>query len=189
MIIGHFATAVAAKPLVPEVKLPTLFLAAMLIDIVIAVFFVFGLEGFHPDADLSVYGGIIGNLLYSHSLVASLAISVVTFFYALKKFHSFKVALVLAFLVFSHWILDLIVHHPDMCWLPGNYGDYPLLGMGLWAYPSIALGVELSMCIIALTLFYRYYYLKNVHDKLTKQLLLLCLLVGMIVTFHLFQMP
>ena len=41
--------------------------------------------------------------------------------------------------VFSHWILDLIVHRPD---LP-LYGNGLKVGLGLWNYPIAALALEI----------------------------------------------
>lgn len=40
--------------------------------------------------------------------------------------------------VFSHWVLDLLVHRPD---LP-LYNDAAKVGLGLWNYPVIALSLE-----------------------------------------------
>ena len=54
----------------------------------------------------------------------------------------------MAALAFSHWVLDLVVHRPDLPILPGgtNY-----LGFGLWdyAWPSYALEVGLLGVAIA----------------------------------------
>jgi hypothetical protein len=44
MFPGHFAVALAAKPVVPRVSLPTLTLAAALADVLWIVFFTAGLE-------------------------------------------------------------------------------------------------------------------------------------------------
>lgn len=40
--------------------------------------------------------------------------------------------------MFSHWLLDLLVHRPD---LP-LYDDTMKMGLGLWNYPAIALALE-----------------------------------------------
>ena len=41
--------------------------------------------------------------------------------------------------VFSHWVLDWLVHRPD---LP-LYDDSFKVGLGLWNYPALAFGLEI----------------------------------------------
>jgi hypothetical protein len=43
--------------------------------------------------------------------------------------------------VFSHWILDLIVHRPD---LP-LYDNSAKFGLGLWNFPAFAFGLEAAL--------------------------------------------
>jgi hypothetical protein len=43
--------------------------------------------------------------------------------------------------VFSHWILDFIVHRPD---LP-LYDDAAKVGLGLWNAPALAFGLEAAL--------------------------------------------
>jgi hypothetical protein len=51
-------------------------------------------------------------------------------------------ALVLAALVLSHWLLDALVHRPD---LPLLAGGETLIGLGLWDLPIVAMIVELAL--------------------------------------------
>ena len=55
----------------------------------------------------------------------------------------------------SHWVLDLIVHRPDMPVLPGNMGDLPRLGFGLWTEPMIAAAVELALVVLGALMYWR----------------------------------
>jgi membrane-bound metal-dependent hydrolase YbcI (DUF457 family) len=64
-----------------------------------------------------------------------------------------RCGIVLAAVVFSHWLLDLIVHRGDMPILPGNLGDLPLLGFGLWRFPTAAITSELVL-VVAGAFFY-----------------------------------
>jgi hypothetical protein len=57
-------------------------------------------------------------------------------------------------MVCSHWILDLLVHRPDMPILPGNTGALPLLGFGLWNFPLVTAGIELIMVLVGAFLYY-----------------------------------
>jgi hypothetical protein len=54
---------------------------------------------------------------------------------------------VLGAVVFSHWLLDLVVHRGDMPILPGSAGDLPLLGFGLWKAPVASILVELALIV------------------------------------------
>jgi hypothetical protein len=49
--------------------------------------------------------------------------------------------------VFSHWLLDLLVHRPDLPILPGNAGGLPLLGLGLWRTPWASVVAELALVV------------------------------------------
>src|SRR5262249_34205120 len=60
---------------------------------------------------------------------------------------------VLGGVVFSHWVLDLLVHRADMPLLPGGVGALPRLGFGLWRWPAATAAIELSL-VLAGTYFY-----------------------------------
>jgi hypothetical protein len=52
---------------------------------------------------------------------------------------------VLGGVLFSHWLLDLLVHRGDMAILPGNIGGLPRVGFGLWRAPAASAVVELAL--------------------------------------------
>jgi hypothetical protein len=56
--------------------------------------------------------------------------------------------------VFSHWVLDLIVHRADLPILPGNLGHLPLLGFGLWKSPTVSLSLEGALCVFGLVMYF-----------------------------------
>jgi membrane-bound metal-dependent hydrolase YbcI (DUF457 family) len=90
---------------------------------------------------------------YTHGLVGSLfwaAIAYVVFRWLVVKRQS--VALVIALAVFSHWILDLITHTPD---LPLWTGDSIKLGLGLWNNAAATFGLEAILLVGALWLYLR----------------------------------
>jgi hypothetical protein len=66
-----------------------------------------------------------------------------------------SVALVLGAVVFSHWVLDLLMHHADMPLLPGNAGRLPLLGFGLWRWPGASALLELGFVLLGTFLYAR----------------------------------
>jgi hypothetical protein len=45
--------------------------------------------------------------------------------------------------VFSHWLLDLLVHRPDLPLLPHG----PYAGLGLWNQPAVAVPLELALYV------------------------------------------
>jgi hypothetical protein len=53
--------------------------------------------------------------------------------------------------VFSHWILDFVVHRPD---LP-LYDNTAKVGLGLWNQPALALGLETVLLFGGMWLFLR----------------------------------
>jgi hypothetical protein len=53
--------------------------------------------------------------------------------------------------VFSHWVLDFLVHRPD---LP-LYDNAAKGGLGLWNVPAIALGLEAALLFGGMWLFLR----------------------------------
>jgi hypothetical protein len=65
------------------------------------------------------------------------------------------VATVIALVVMSHWVLDLIVHRPDMPVLPGDLGHLPRFGLGLWTRPQVSAAVEFALVAAGPLLYWR----------------------------------
>jgi uncharacterized BrkB/YihY/UPF0761 family membrane protein len=51
--------------------------------------------------------------------------------------------------------LDLFVHRADLPVLPGNIGDLPRLGLGLWRYPLVSFSIELALVLLGAWLYWR----------------------------------
>jgi hypothetical protein len=66
-----------------------------------------------------------------------------------------RTGIIIGTIVFSHWILDLIVHRPDLPILPGNAGNLPLLGFALWNIPAASAMLELLLVIGGAYLYYK----------------------------------
>lgn len=66
-----------------------------------------------------------------------------------------RTGVVLSAVVFSHWLLDLIVHRGDMPILPSDFGGLPRLGFGLWQYPTISAVPELALVVVGAFLYWR----------------------------------
>jgi hypothetical protein len=148
MVAGHFGLAAGIKKIAPRLPLWSLLLATFFLDVVFIFFAAGGLEKINPvdPANPNAYGGSLINAQYTHSLVGALLISAVAGLLASWPWGK-RAGTVIAGVVFSHWILDLIVHRPDLPILPGNYGNLPLLGFGLWQYPIASAIVELALVV------------------------------------------
>ena len=141
MFIGHAALALAAKPLVPRVSLALLLAATYWLDMVWPVFLLVGIEQVRIDpGNTAVTPLDFVHYPWSHSLAAALAWSALFGLACLRA--GKRAALLLALLVFSHWVLDVITHRADMPLWPGSG---TLLGFGLWNSIPATIAIECAM--------------------------------------------
>ncbi|MBC5767096.1 hypothetical protein [Ramlibacter albus] len=142
MFLGHFAVAYAAKPLAARISLGTAFLCAQFLDLLWPTLLLAGVETVRIAPAGSTVPLVFESYPYSHSLVAALfwAALVALVHFAFRR--SKVGALVVGALVVSHWLLDLVVHVPDLPLVPG--GDVKW-GFGLWQWKGAALAVELAL--------------------------------------------
>lgn len=142
MFVGHFAVAYAAKRVAPRSSLGTLFFAAQFLDLLWPVLVVTGIERLSLAPPGSGYPLRFDHYPWSHSLLFALFWGVVVggVYWTLRR--DLRTAIVIAALVPSHWLLDYVVHVPDLPLWPGGAA---LLGLGLWNQPLVALALELAM--------------------------------------------
>jgi len=150
MFLGHFAIGVATKPKAPKLPVWALFLAPQALDLFFLPLVALGIESFEQG----LYGQDHIEAFYTHSLVGALLISALVFWFAKKKWKTNNSAWLLAGLSFSHWPIDLLVHHKDLPILPGNLGGFPLLGFGLWDYTIMIFSVEVILAILGVALYF-----------------------------------
>jgi hypothetical protein len=155
MTAGHFGFAAIIKSQEPEVPLWALMLSTYLIDIIFIILVAAGVESFAPmDPVHPAYGMTIIYAYYSHSLVGAALVALIAGWIASRAWGR-RPGIVIRATVFSHWILDLIVHRPDLPILPGNLGNLPLLGFGLWQLPAVSAAVELALALGGAYLYYQ----------------------------------
>lgn len=148
MIAGHFGLAAGVKGKAPAVPLWALMLATQWLDVVFVVLFAAGIEGLAPVAGSrpGAYGGSIIHADWTHSLVGAAVLSLG--FAALSGArYGARSATSLGLVSFSHWILDVLMHRGDMPLLPGDVGDLPRLGLGLWRHPLASAALELALVL------------------------------------------
>jgi hypothetical protein len=149
MFIGHFAIGVATKKLAPTLPIWILLMAPQFMDLLFLPLVALGIEGYEPGA----YGHDVLEAFYTHSLVGAAVIAAMAYWIGNRFWRDSNGGLILAALSFSHWIIDLFVHHQDLPILPGNLGDLPMLGFGLWNFEYGVFATEVVMAIIA-SIFY-----------------------------------
>jgi membrane-bound metal-dependent hydrolase YbcI (DUF457 family) len=142
MFVGHFALAFGAKKYAPQVSLGVLFLACQLADLLWPNLVLLGLERFEIDPGNTAMTPLsFVHYPYSHSLIALLVWGALFgALYSVLNRAGIKTALIIAGLVLSHWVLDVVTHRPDM---PIALGDSMRIGFGLWNYPVLAVITEM----------------------------------------------
>ena len=154
MIAGHFGFAAVVKSRERSAPLWALMLATVWLDVVFTPLFLAHWETVQPISTHAGYGGSIIHADYTHSIVGMLVLSVALGAMFLPRMGR-RVALVIALVSASHWVLDLVVHRPDMPVLPGNFGNLPYLGLGLWNHPRAAACVELVLVVAGAAMYWR----------------------------------
>src|SRR5687768_2891706 len=154
MLAGHFALAAVVKARQPQVPLWALMLGTQLLDVIFVGLYAAGIESFRSvDGGQAGYGELIITADYTHSLVGALGISLVAALVTMIAWGR-RNGIIIGAVVFSHWILDLVVHRSDMAVLPGNSGGLPRLGLGLWQWPWVSAAIELGMILVGAFLYY-----------------------------------
>jgi hypothetical protein len=158
MFIGHFGLGFAAKRIAPRVSLGTAFLAAQFVDLLWPTFLLMGVESVRiaPGAT-AVTPLVFEHYPISHSLLAVIGWGVALgAAYALITKNT-RGAFVVGALVASHWVLDVIVHVPDLPLMPGVD---TMVGLGLWQSRAATLAVEIPIFTAGVWL-----YVKSTHAK------------------------
>jgi len=156
VVAGHFGLAAAVKAKEPQVPLWSLMLATAWLDVLFVPLYIAGIERIEPAPGTggTGYGEGVIYADYTHSLVGALALGLLFGLIAAVPWGR-RTGVVLGAVVFSHWVLDLLVHRGDMPILPGNLGDLPRLGFGLWQIPLAAAAAELALVAIGAVLYGR----------------------------------
>lgn len=146
MFLGHYALAFGAKKVAPMMSLGTLFLACQFADLLWPTLLMLGKETVEIDPGNTVVTPLnFVSYPYSHSFVALVGWSALfaLAYRTIRGWHPAAVATIAA-LVFSHYVLDVITHRPD---LPITVTGSRRLGFGLWNYPGVTLALESTLFI------------------------------------------
>jgi hypothetical protein len=153
MFVGHYSVSLAARRSKVDLPLWVWFVAVQWLDLGFMTFVLLGIEkvrivpGFTETNPLDLYF-----MPYTHGLLgatvasAILAVLVAAVFPAARS----GAGLGLVWLAsFSHWLLDLVMHTPDLPIVAGP----EKVGLGLWDHLAIGLALELLL-LVAATWFY-----------------------------------
>jgi len=154
MFVGHYGPSFAGNAFKKTIPVWVLFIAVQLLDVFWSIFVLLGIEkvrivpGITRTNPLDLY-----YMPYTHSLDGALLWSVAAgiVYWLFRRADGWSSAAVVSAAVFSHWILDLIVHRPD---LP-LYDNSLKVGLGLWNLPVAALALELTFLFGGMTLYLR----------------------------------
>ena len=153
MFVGHFGAGFGAKALAPQVSLGTLLLAAQFIDLLWPTLLALGIEHVRIEPGATrVTPLAFTHYPISHSLLGVMAWGALLGLAYLALRRSWRGALVVGLLVVSHWLLDLVVHAPDLPLAPGGR---TMLGLGLWDSLAGTLALELSIFALGVWLYLR----------------------------------
>lgn len=154
MFVGHYGPSFAIKVARPAIPLWLLFIAVQLVDVGWSGLILLGIEkarivpGITASNPFDLY-----YMPYTHSLIAAILWSVAAgaLCTVLFAWRTWAAAAWVGLAVFSHWVLDWMVHRPD---LP-LYDNAMKVGLGIWNYPAIALALEALLLFGGMWLYLR----------------------------------
>jgi LexA-binding, inner membrane-associated putative hydrolase len=150
MYAGHLASAMALKASSPRTPTWALVLGVGLLDVLFGPFVLLGIERVTMTPGISP-GFRLDYIDWSHSLLMSLVWSAA--FGMLFWRRGATIAVTVAAAVFSHFILDWVVHPGDLALWPGSSTH---LGLGLWrTMPNGWWFVELAVIAAFLAYYWR----------------------------------
>lgn len=150
MFIGHNAVALAAKRVAPKTSLGVLTAAVMFLDLLWPLFLLAGIEHVRIQPGITRMAPLnFTHYPWSHSLAMSVAWGILFggVYWAVTRYG--RGAIVVALCVVSHWVLDFVVHRPDLPLWPGS-AKY---GLGLWNAPIAAIGIESAMFALSILIY------------------------------------
>jgi len=163
MFVGHYGVSLAAKRVSPVLSLGLLFFAVQLLDVLFTIFVLAGVEKMRIVHHFTAYNPYdLYSMPYTHSLAGALVWSTLAAgIWArisgnrLSERERRLGAIVLGAAVFSHFVLDVPMHTPDLPLWPGP--DSPKIGLGLWNHRLASILAELAALATGAAIYLRGY--------------------------------
>ena len=143
MFIGHYAVGLASKKLAPRASLGALIAAPILLDLLWPVFLLLGWEHVSVEPNTNPFLRLaFDSYPISHGLVAVVgwATLFAALYYGFTRYASGAIVIWIG--VISHWVMDYVVHRPDLLLYAGGTR---LLGLGLWNHRWWTIAVEVAL--------------------------------------------
>jgi len=156
MFIGHYGIGLALKKVEPRLSLGLLIFGAIMLDILFGLFLLSGIEHAKIVPGATVVSPFeFYDYPLSHSALGAFMWATAGFLtYWLwptgDRMQRKRPAFILTIAIFSHFILDVISHTPDMT-ISGN--NSPILGLSLWNSLAGTMIVELGILFIGIYLY------------------------------------
>jgi hypothetical protein len=154
MFIGHFGLAFAAKRAARRTSLGADFVAAQFADLLWPLLLLAGVEQVRIEAKPAnpFLAFDFASYPWSHSLLTQIlwGVGLALLYFGVSR--NIKGSIVIGALVPSHWILDWIVHVPDLPLYPGGSGRF---GLGLWRAPAVTIVLELIVFVAGAAVYAR----------------------------------
>jgi membrane-bound metal-dependent hydrolase YbcI (DUF457 family) len=147
---AHLGVGFAAKPGATKMPLWVLLVASELLDLLSFGFVAIGIEEIgvtQMDFSQGLTVTTPGTIPWSHGLFMSIIWSVIFGAFVFLIYKDRRMSGILTLVVFSHWVLDFIVHPSD---LPLLFNSSPKVGLGLWTTGTgFIFSLILEVCIIS----------------------------------------
>ena len=140
MFVGHYGVAFAAKPIETRVPLWVWFIAVQWLDVVWSILVLVGIESLtasvSPQPMRSISITCPTHIVCPDRLCSLILGGIVALFTNANRWVTILLVVAASF---SHWLLDLVVHTPD---LP-LYDNAAKVGFGLWRHVALSFPLEL----------------------------------------------
>jgi len=155
LFAGHVGVALAIGRVERRVNVGIFVTSALLLDFVLWLFILLGWESVNIPDDFAATHQPRFVFPYSHGLLAAagwsaLAGALALWLYSHLEEAKWRAAVLVALAVFSHWLLDALVHRSKM---PLAGSSSATVGLALWNNMPVALGVEAVMITLGLCIF------------------------------------
>lgn len=166
MFIGHFAPAFIASATTDEApKLGTLFIAAQLVDWAFFILVMVGVEKLRIVPGITTMNSLdLYHMPFTHSLLGSCTFALGFSGMIYLATRNTVAAIWGGVVVVSHWLLDLLVHRPDLTLAGGEHK----LGLGLWNYPAVEMTLESAVILLAF-----WWWMRRTNGPIVQPLVLL----------------
>ena len=174
MFIGHWAPALVAATDRRAPSLGVLFIGAQLLDWAFFLFLLLGAEHMRMVPGITAMNPMdLYDMPFTHSLLGAVIWSALFAVVVWLPNVDRRAALLGALVVSSHWLLDLLVHRPDLTIIGGP----PKLGLGLWNMPAVEMPLEIGLIVGALL-----FYLAKTRAKSSQSAVAVAVLVVLLAT-------